>query len=76
MADTMIVKLRRQEAIDAIKGTETVFYHHGCWNTPVERKTSEVIETIKDLRACPYGADVWKYKDTYIVCIPCESDMW
>ena len=76
MADTRIVKLGRQDAINAIKGTETVSYQHGCWNPYETRKTSDVIEIIKDLRGCPYGADVWKHGDTYRVSIPCASDMW
>lgn len=76
MADTRIVKLGRQEAIDVIKDTESVSYQHGCFNPWIKRQTWEVIDVIKDPRSCPYGADVWKHGDTYHVCIPCASDMW
>lgn len=75
MAGTMIVKLGRQEAIDVIKNTESVSYQHGYYNPCIKRQTWEVIDVIKDPRSCPYGADVWKHGNTYLVLVPCKSDM-
>lgn len=70
-----ICSLAYEPAINAIKNTETVMYKHGVWNKFCERKTSEVIESIK---RSGYGADV-RYdedKGLYFVSIPCDSDMW
>lgn len=70
-----ICSLAFEPAINAIKDTETVMYKHGVWIKFYERKTSEVIESIKK---SGYGADVSynEAKDIYYVSIPCDADMW
>ena len=70
-----ICSLAFEPAINAIKDTETVMYKHGVWNKFYERKTSEVIESIKK---SGYGADVSynEAKGIYYVSIPCDADMW
>ena len=70
-----ICSLAFEPAIDAIKDAESVMYKHGVWNKFYERKTSEVIESIKK---SGYGADVSynEAKRIYYVSIPCDADMW
>lgn len=70
-----ICRLRRSEAIEAIKNTETVMYKHGVWNPYYERKTAVVIKSIEN---SGYGAEVRFDEETgkYYVSIPCDSDMW
>lgn len=70
-----ICGLAFEPAIDAIKYTETVMYKYGVWNKFYERKTSEVIESIKK---SGYGADVSydEATDRYFVSIPSDADMW
>lgn len=74
--DNRIVKLGREEAVKAIENTEYVYVQIGCWNRYELYKTADAIATIRNLRICGYGADVWKYKDTFRILIPTPSDMW
>ncbi len=70
-----ICSLQFDEAIEAIKGTEKVMYKHGVWNDYQERKTEDVV---KSIRNSGYGADV-RYdetKDVFYVSIPADCDMW
>ena len=71
----IICELRFSEAIEAIKGTDTVMYKHGVWNPYEKRKTEKVIKSIEN---SGYGADVKYNEETnqYYVSIPCDSDMW
>ena len=48
---------------------------HGVWNDYQERKTEDVV---KSIRNSGYGADV-RYdetKDVFYVSIPADCDMW
>ena len=70
-----ICSLQREKAIEAIQGTKTVMYKHGVWNEYYERKTEDVIESIKK---SGYGADVRRDDTTgqFYVSVPADCDMW
>lgn len=71
---TLICKLGRQEAINAIAGTKRVYYRHGVWNEYYLRDTAGVMESIRN---SGYGADVYRDKrGIYYVSVPCDRDMW
>lgn len=77
MVDKRIVKLGREEVVNAIKGTEWVMYQRGVWNSYRKCKTNEVAEIVMDINACGYGADVYQGDDGMLyVSVPVASDMW
>ena len=71
-----LVFLQREAAVEAIKGTETVMYRNGVWNSYERRKTDEVVNIIIDPVSCGWGADVYADDDEMYVSIPNRSDMW
>lgn len=75
MARTRIVDLGFKKAVEAIDGTEYVYYKHGVWNPYELRKTDDVKKSIME---SGYGADIYKDEDTgmFYVSIPSAGDMW
>ena len=68
-----ICTLAYQKAVDAIDGTEQVYFKHGCWN-PYELKPTEEVK--RRIMNSGYGADVDRKDGMFSVCCPCNSDMW
>jgi len=68
-----VVDMSKEKAIEYIDGTGFVHYRYGVWNR--YKVVSELYAT-EQIKASPYGADVYTDNvNTYVSC-PANADMW
>jgi hypothetical protein len=73
MAKQQICELGYNNAINAIKGTDKVYFRRGVWNEYELISTEKAINKIIN---SGYGADIYVEDGKYYVSCPSDSDMW